>query len=409
MKKYSLLSFLCLSFYANADTNILSTKEITSIQEDETKTYVKCWYRTGDSHDQAATDWEWALKENGNYYKLKGYWYSANDWNDIFYTDTTKTEIQERCEATLALDASYADITYFAADSSFSHNHTIWTNEAAEQSNKINKIISFGDSISDTGNFYNFSQEIFPNDSTWFLGHFSNGFVWTEYLAKALELPLYTWAIGGAAGEDQYVIIKGITGQIETYLEQMQVAQNYQPQNTLVTLEVGLNDFVSYDRTVAAVSEDLEQAIDLLIESGIENVLLLNLIDASTAPQFKYASNDDIEKVQKRIEKFNGFIDELVPELQAQGLNISLYDTESFFEQIITTPENFGLHNVEDSCLNINENSSINYLQTHALRDDCTLNGSDSYLFWGVSHPTTKIHEIIAEDVFNNALESFNF
>ncbi|MCL1125758.1 SGNH/GDSL hydrolase family protein [Shewanella surugensis] len=409
MKKYSLLPLLCLSFYANADTNILSAKEVSATQEDETKTYVKCWYRTDDNHNQAATDWEWALKENGNYYKLKGYWYSANDWNDIFYTETTADTIQKRCEATLDLDNENADITFFAANSRLSHNHSIWTNEAQAQPDKINKIVSFGDSISDTGNFYNFSQGIFPNDSTWFLGHFSNGFVWTEYLAKALDLPLHTWAIGGAAGEDKYIIIKGITGQIETYLEQVQVAKNYQPQNTLVTLEVGLNDFVSYDRTVAAVSEDLEQSIDLLMENGIENILLLNLIDASKAPQFKYATDEDIEKVQTRVEKFNAFIDELVPELQAQGLNITLYDAESIFEQITTMPENFGLRNANDSCLDINENSSINYLQTHALRNDCSTYGSDNYVFWGVSHPTTQAHKIIADDVINTALDNFNF
>ena len=45
----------------------------------ETMTYVRCWYREANTHDDVKTAWQWALKEDGSYYQIAGYWYS-NDF-----------------------------------------------------------------------------------------------------------------------------------------------------------------------------------------------------------------------------------------------------------------------------------------------------------------------------------------
>lgn len=414
IKKFGLLPFLILPFYgatANAAAD-LSSKQIANLQADETKTYVRCWYRPSGDHNDARTSWEWALKDDGSYYSIKGYWYSSTSWKNMFYTDVENATIRERCEATLNADYDGADITFYAADTRLSYNHTIWTNDVASNDDnvsKINKVVTFGDSISDAGNIYNASQWIFPNDKTWFLGHFSNGLVWNEYLSLAKGLPNYNWAVGGAAGSDQYVVLSGLTSQVESYVEYMQLAKNYDTKDTLVTLEIGLNDFINYDRSVAEVSADFTEAVDNLIANGIENMLVLALVDASIAPQFKYADPSKADEAKAKIVEYNAFVEGKVAEYQAQGLNFVLYDSFSLFEDIVASPGDYGLRNISDSCLDINQSSSSDYLKSHKLRSDCETYGSDTYLFWGVTHPTTQAHKIISDAVVKDALPNFNF
>lgn len=404
---------LCLlPFSSFAADSALSSSQINKLQSKETSTYLRCWYRPADSHDDVATDWEWGLNDDGSYYKVKGYWYSSLSWKNMFYTQTSQDTLRERCEKTLDTDYIAADITFFAADTRFSYNQTIWTNDISSDNDDkslVNKIVSFGDSISDTGNLYNASQWLFPNNNSWFLGHFSNGYVWTEYLAQKMGLPQYNWAISGAAGEDQYVILPGVTEQVDSYVQYMQLAENYDPKDSLVTLEFGLNDFVNYNRSVAEVSGDFTEIIEKLIDSGITNMVVLNLPDASHAPQFKYTSAAEAIEVKNKISEYNAFIKNQIANYQAQGYNFVLYDTYDLFEDVIDSPQSYGLSNVTDSCLDINRSASSDYLQTHALRSDCTVNGSDSYLFWGVTHPSTQTHSIIAQQIVNNALSSFAF
>ena len=293
MKNTALILALTIPFGAYAADDSIPTPEsmtsaqVLSTQGSETYSYVRCWYRTDASHDSAATDWKWAKKENGDDYTINGYWWSSVSFKNMFYSDTPQSEIKQRCEQTLGIQHDAADITYFAADNRFSYNHSIWTNDNATQANSINRIVTFGDSLSDTGNLFNGSQWVFPNANSWFLGHFSNGLVWTEYLAKAKDVPLYNWAVGGAAGTNQYVALTGVQDQVASYLTYMKMAKNYRPENSLFTLEFGLNDFMNYNREVTDVKADFSSALIHLTESGANNILLFTLPDATKAPQFR--------------------------------------------------------------------------------------------------------------------------
>ena len=295
-KTTTLLSALLiiLNFAHTADSSELfdlpTSAEVRSKQQKQTDTYVRCWYRTSYSHDDPATDWEWAENPDGSYFTINGYWRNKRAFKNMFYTDTAQSVIKERCQQTLELANENADITFFAADNRWSYNHSIWTNDPVIQSDKINKVVALGDSLSDIGNIFNASQWQFPNRNSWFLGHFSNGFVWTEYVAQAKRLPLYNWAVGGAAGENKYIALTGVGKQVASYLAYAQLAKNYNPANTLFTLEFGLNDFMNYNRSVSEVKADYAEALIKLNDAGARNFLLMTLPDATYAPQFKYLS-----------------------------------------------------------------------------------------------------------------------
>ena len=326
----------------------------------------------------------------------------------MFYTNATQTDIENRCKETLGVNHDSADLLYYASDNRFSYNHSIWTNDNAVN-NKINRIVAFGDSLSDTGNLYNGSQWVFPNRNSWFLGHFSNGLVWTEYLAQDKGVPLYNWAVGGAAGTNQYVALTGIYDQVTSYLTYMKMAKNYNPQNSLITLEFGLNDFMNYDREVADVKADLSSAMIRLTESGANNILLFTLPDATKAPQFKYSTQNEIDTVRAKIVEFNEFIKEQATLYQTKGLNVVLYDAYDIFDQITSNPKQHGFENSTDACLNINRSSSVDYLYSHELTNDCAYHSSDKYVFWGVTHPTTATHKYIADEIIQTKLNQFNF
>ncbi|MCG9641192.1 SGNH/GDSL hydrolase family protein [Vibrio sp. Isolate34] len=415
IKNTALILALTMPFGAYAAEDPIPTPEsitsaqVLSTQGSETYSYVRCWYRTDASHDSAATDWKWAERENGDYYTIKGYWWSSVSFKNMFYSDAPQSEIKQRCEETLDIQHDVADITYFAANNRFSYNHSIWTNDNVVQANTINRIVTFGDSLSDTGNLFNGSQWVFPNANSWFLGHFSNGLVWTEYLAKAKDVPLYNWAVGGAAGTNQYVALTGVYDQVTSYLTYMKVAKNYRPENSLFTLEFGLNDFMNYDREVADVKADFSSALIRLTESGANHILLFTLPDATKAPQFKYSTEQEIIKVRGKILEFNQFIKAQAEYYQSMGKNVVLFDASSLFASITDNPEQHGFRNASDACLDLNRSSAADYLRSHSLTNDCATYGSDSYVFWGVTHPTTATHKYIADHILSYSFSTFDF
>lgn len=390
---------------------MVSASEVISTQENQTYTYVRCWYRTSYSKDDPATDWEWAKNEDGSYFTIDGYWWSSVSFKNMFYTNTSQNVIRQRCEATLDLANENADITFFAADNRFSYNHTIWSNDGAMQPDQINKVVALGDSLSDTGNIFNASQWRFPNPNSWFLGHFSNGFVWTEYIAKAKNLPLYNWAVGGAAGENQYIALTGVGDQVSSYLTYAKLAKNYKPANTLFTLEFGLNDFMNYNRGVPEVKADYAEALIRLTDAGAKNFMLMTLPDATKAPQFKYSTQEEIDKIRAKVLEMNEFIKAQAMYYKAQGYNITLFDTHALFETLTSAPEEHGFVNANDPCLDINRSSSVDYMYTHALRSECAASGADKFVFWDVTHPTTATHRYVAEKMLesSNNLEEFRF
>ncbi|WP_050652551.1 SGNH/GDSL hydrolase family protein [Vibrio coralliirubri] len=415
MKNTALILALTMPFGAYAAEDPIPTPEsitsaqVLSTQGSETYSYVRCWYRTDASHDSAATDWKWAKKEDGDYYTINGYWWSSVSFKNMFYSDAPQSEIKQRCEETLDIQHDAADITYFAANNRFSYNHSIWTNDNTFQASRINRIVTFGDSLSDTGNLFNGSQWVFPNADSWFLGHFSNGLVWTEYLAKAKDVPLYNWAVGGAAGTNQYVTLTGVYDQVTSYLTYMKVAKNYRPENSLFTLEFGLNDFMNYNREVADVKADFSSALIRLTESGANNILLFTLPDATKAPQFKYSTEQEIIKVRGKILEFNQFIKAQAEYYQGMGKNVVLFDASKLFASITDNPEQHGFRNASDACLDINRSSAADYLKSHSLTNDCSTYGSDSYVFWGVTHPTTATHKYIADHILAYSFSTFDF
>ncbi|AMP08852.1 thermolabile hemolysin [Collimonas arenae] len=379
----------------------LRTEAVASTASTSTYTYLRCFYRTNNNPTKPTTTYVWGLDpSSGDYYRINGYWWAGGllNWQNMFYSDVTQNTLQSVCQSTLtAKGISQPVAMVAAADNALSFNYTVWTTDSVAQ-NGINKIVAFGDSLSDNQNIYNASNWTLPNSNSWFLGHFSNGNNWVEYLAGNLQLPLYNWAIGGAGVTTQNLVIPGVIQQVQSYTTYMQKAQNYQPQNTLFTLLIGGNDLVNYNSTVDQVISGETQALQNLIQSGARNILLLKLPDVSKAPVFTIKTNG--ATVAAQVTGLNNRLVALVASLRAQygsSLNIQLYDTYALFNDLLTNPAKYQVSNTTQSCLNINTDSSTNYLQTQTARSQC--NNPDSFVFWDTLHPTTHTHKLLADAV----------
>lgn len=413
------MSALVVSVFAQASPDLtsppappsvsLTDAHIKEVQISKTYTYVRCWFRLTKNPRDPATNYEWATNgRNGDYYKLPGYWWSSISTKNMFYTDVTHQEILQKCKSTLGRSRADHDITFFAADNSISYNYEIWSNDQ-KQPTGINRMVTFGDSLSDTGNMFNASLWRFPNPYSWFVGHFSNGLVWTEYLSNKLGIQMNNWAVGGAAGDSQYLFLSGVLAQVDSYLEYMKLAKNYNPKNTLVTMEFGLNDFILYGRDVAAVKADMSSALIRLQSSGIENLLLMSLPDPATAPQLQFYSQQEREIITAKVKDFNHFLEQQAAYYQAQGLHVLLFKADELFNKIITHPADYGFTEARESCLKIDRLTNFDFFLSHDLRPKCIVDSPNRYVFWDLTHPTTAAHKLFATHIYPEALSTFTF
>jgi len=258
-----------------------------------------------------------------------------------------------------------------AGASSHSLNYTIWSNDqGAAQPAKITKLIVFGDSASDNQNLYSGTQQLVPYHGSWFMGHFSNGKVWNEYLADNLGVPNYNWAVAGAAADD-YLVIPGLVSQVDSYLSYMESAPNYQPANSLFTMLIGGNDLVNYDRSVDSIIENQQAALVKLIQSGASQIVLLNLPAFDRAPVFvdDNSERDDADLIRARILEVNSRMVTMVAELKENNplLNLRIFDAKSVVDGLLDHPR-----------------------RAHCI-------DADEFVFWDRLHPTTHSHKIIAE------------
>ncbi|MBT2119386.1 SGNH/GDSL hydrolase family protein [Dyella sp. LX-66] len=374
---------------------------------DRDYTYVRCWYRKHASDLDPQSGYEWARTAQGSYYKLPGYWHDNQlfEWRNIFYTTVTRAELERTCQDTLRQQSRPATLfDLHAADNRLSFNYLIWTNSKGGAGTSIDRIVSFGDSLSDTMNLFNGALWKMPHRKSWLLGRFSNGPLWNEKVAAALGLPLYNWSIGGAAG-DRYLVIPGLREQVASWAQYMRSAKNYQPARTLFMLWIGANDLISYGRSAESVAQHVETSLSALIAQGARHVLVLNLPDLTLAPGLR--SSKDKAKVTRDVSSYNSKLSDLVDRLQKKhaDVQLALLDNTPLLRAVAADLAGHGLSVFSDSCLKIEYGSSLAYTMKQNPRPACTR--ADDYFFWDGLHPTAKGHQILADKVTSFLLGKF--
>ncbi|MDX2230429.1 MAG: SGNH/GDSL hydrolase family protein [Leptolyngbyaceae cyanobacterium bins.349] len=243
------------------------------------------------------------------------------------------------------------------------------------------RIYSFGDSLSDTGNSFAATGGLLPPNLLYpSNGRFSNGPVWTEYLAPQLGASLQTLAFGGARTDatNNFPPLPGLTQQVNS----IRTAEA----DALYVIWAGGNDYLNAQRRdPVPVVTNLSNAVSALANVGARNIAVGNLPDLGAIPGT--SGNPAIASGLTQLTQAHNFL--LAQNLSAiqqtrPGLNLYTLDFNSLFRDVIANPGTYGFTNVTDSCL----------------FTGCTT--PSTYLFWDEIHPTTAGHSRLADFAFTS-------
>jgi phospholipase/lecithinase/hemolysin len=292
---------------------------------------------------------------------------------------------------------------------------------------KIQKIVFFGDSLSDSGNNYIFTGQStrrpFPLESTFSYDigghHYSNGATWAEQVSSALHLlnsgkpslrnsGVFTnYAVGEARSRPGSPIFPNfdLTTQVDDFLADF---GGKAPAQTLFVIWIGGTDIqdalnaLSVDPSGATSTVILEDAlaaigtnIETLYGAGAREFLIVSVPDLGKSPLARYLGTHENPLIPLLASQLTGEFDlgleaGTAPFAGLPGMKYFQFsDVNVLLDEAIASPGSFGLTDVVDSC-------TVPFVTAHAI---CTDPGS--YLFWDGTHPTTAGHAIVAKAVLS--------
>ncbi|NBD21846.1 hypothetical protein GTZ97_14375 [Aquabacterium fontiphilum] len=163
--------------------------------------------------------------------------------------------------------------------------------------NSYTQVISFGDSMSDTGNMFEVTRKIggvgfptAPNDR----GRFADGQVVVEVMSNALNRPLLNYAFGGGqSGRGNLLPLlalqHGMLKQIDDYIANLGTPWTRADGNALYVLWTGPDDFywgnnIYLRSTVWSVTANLQQGMTTLYKRGARHFFVPEMPDLSITP-----------------------------------------------------------------------------------------------------------------------------
>ncbi len=260
-------------------------------------------------------------------------------------------------------------------------------------------MVVFGDSLSDNGNLYTVIH--LPVPPMYDLGRSTDGpttypassisGLWEEQLAPSLGLAVpqpdlvntvnLNFAFAGAetgalanSASGPY----GMAAQVQRYLDE-------KPANVATALHLfwgGTNDVFDYADPLSAEKtavENISNQIDSIAQAGGRYFVWLNLFPLELTPRGAGSA-----AIKEACANFATDMPQAIASLQAShpGINIIPVDVYSLFKQITQAPAEYGFTNVTTQ----SQSFAVN---------------PDQYVFWDYLHPTTKVHQVIANLVLS--------
>jgi phospholipase/lecithinase/hemolysin len=292
---------------------------------------------------------------------------------------------------------------------------------------RIDKIAFFGDSLTDSGNNFILTGQsttipfpLTPAAYSYNIGghQYSNGMVWSQYLAKDLGLPHSglprfqppftntNYAMGEARSRPHASpsTISDLTQQVQIFITD---TNGTVPPNTLIAIWIGANDLedaldalktdpsggtseVILQEATAAVLANLQD----LYQRGARMFLIANIPDLSKTPYVRFLGLTDPTIppiVSQMTSEFNTALESVASGFSASpGLQyFRLFDANALLDLVISSPGEFHLLDAIDRC-------TVPLVKSNAI---CSM--PDSYLFWDATHPTTAGHRLITGAVFD--------
>lgn len=197
------------------------------------------------------------------------------------------------------------------------------------------KIVFFGDSLTDSGNIYASSLGFLPKSPPYHKGRFSNDAIWAEHVIEYFnhyKVVASNYAFGGLTTV-LHNPFKGflpytLTGAMYDYFMRTLFTDK---STTLFIIWVGSNDYLqgstNVDQLTTDVVANIKYVVENLIYYGGAHFLIINLPDLSFTP---YSKENKMDKVLSDLSQLhNQKLDLAVTELKTiyKTANIHLFDS----------------------------------------------------------------------------------
>ena len=321
------------------------------------------------------------------------------------------------------------------------------------------KMIFFGDSLTDNGNLFRLDLHLLPKSPPYFAGRFSNGPTWAENVAQTyineyqIKYNIYAW--GGATSIahnpfTQLVFPVTLTVELDRYLLDNLFKDK---SGTLFSFWIGGNDYLfdtvdEADPLTTQVIHEIDWAIRRLINDHGNKFLILNLPDLSNLPLAR-GGDQDAARLHILSVMHNQKLNEAVKKIQLEYPAVTLVyvDINFFFKELLSNPEKYNkkrhthIKDTTHSCWEgpyylmpsqnrdfpfsqkpqpLSGGSSVNAwemnrttsnspdlyeayrLSLQAEKGYKPCDNPDEYIFWDLLHPTAVAHRMIAARVLED-------
>lgn len=222
----------------------------------------------------------------------------------------------------------------------------------------IERIIIFGDSLSDTGKMYQKSKGWLPSSPPYHEGRFSDGPIWVDFLKEKIkekyssQVTIINEAEGGATAaayekeswNPTYQVINNLDFEFNQYTKENQFRSN-----DLVIIWAGANDYMTNGwRDSDSVMLAIDQLITKVLLAGANNVLVFNLPLLSTTPFAIHHEPEKLNELKEITEEHNKKLRRLIKTRSYK--HVRLYDIAYEFSNIMKTPTYYGFHHIDQAC-----------------------------------------------------------
>lgn len=291
------------------------------------------------------------------------------------------------------------------------------------------KLIILGDSLVDVGNdpaITSLLQTppngdlvpgfVVPPPTRYDRGRFSNGPVMSDFIAarggfflKATETGFdlktdsVSYAYGGAQTGKVNLTpggfpVPGLIGQVAKLRKDLISSKTNITKTTLI-IWVGANDYLNapnpdYPSTV----NNIVDAAEDLAALGAYRIIIVNLPDLGKVPICKIFNNCQL--LTQFTNNHNQYLAQQLEDLKKTQLStkIELFDARSIFDILFANPAKFGFLN------DLSPGSARGCLfqepTTFNLNNCGIVNFTSKNIFWDEVHPSTRVHEILANELW---------
>jgi outer membrane lipase/esterase len=270
---------------------------------------------------------------------------------------------------------------------------------AALDFSRFERLVVFGDSLSDNGNALALDPCSFkPPTPPYFMGRFSNGPNWVDYFPCVARSVAHLGPVTAFFAAPQpndhatdFAIGGATSGQVNQQIGAYLASLGGKPApGDLCVIGIGANDFAAGlaagSLDPRATVENIRAGIAQLAGAGVRTFIVINIPDIALTPQVK-AVPTIVQAARQFVFSVNVLLGvELLPYAWQRRISVEIVDINRIFIPLVLDPCRFGFTNSSGFAL------------------DPSTGGGDTnpndYVFWDGFHPTTRVHQIAAEFIF---------